>query len=79
VIFVVLISDLRALSPHSQVWEPEGLADTSQEGNRHQHPISPYSGKELLGKTVSTIVGGKVMFLNGLVHEKPCGNVVVTR
>ena len=58
------------------VWDPEGLADTSEKSNQHRHKTSPYTDAKLYGKVLSTIVNGNVMHLFGIVQYRPCGQLV---
>jgi allantoinase len=58
------------------VWDPNQLADTSQEANRHKHKMSPYTGATLYGKVLATVVNGQVMSLFGNVQYRNCGELI---
>eukprot|EP00879_Flechtneria_rotunda_P024398 GHRR01025861.1.p2 GENE.GHRR01025861.1~~GHRR01025861.1.p2 ORF type:complete len:230 (+),score=53.22 GHRR01025861.1:207-896(+) len=59
------------------VWDPETLADTSQQHNRHRHKLSPYNDMYLQGNVLATFVKGhKVFSEDEGVFDGHCGEVI---
>lgn len=44
------------------MWDPEALADTSEEGLYHRHKLTPYEGLALHGRVAATFVRGHQVF-----------------
>jgi dihydroorotase-like cyclic amidohydrolase len=62
------------------VWDPDQLADTSVEGNRHRHKLSPYTGTQLYGKVLSTFVHGHQVYrADAGLHKQACGELVLRK
>ncbi|CAL8462109.1 g1640 [Coccomyxa elongata] len=62
------------------VWDPEALADTSEEALQHRHKLTPYTGLPLHGRVAATFVRGHQVF--SAAAKKPlapqvCGKPVL--
>ncbi|MEW5309368.1 MAG: hypothetical protein WDW38_001262 [Sanguina aurantia] len=59
------------------VWDPDVLTDTSKESEQHKCKLSPYTGTQLYGKVLMTMVKGLVVFKHGepLAHSV-CGQLI---
>ena len=44
------------------VWAPEAPADTSPQALQHRHKVTPYAGRQLLGRVEATFVRGRQVF-----------------
>ncbi len=44
------------------MWDPEALADTSEEALQHRHKLTPYTGLPLHGRVAATFVRGHQVF-----------------
>lgn len=58
------------------VWEPEQSFEVTPESIRHRHPVTPYSGRTLLGKVHTTFVRGVAVYEEGVFSEKPLGQLI---
>ncbi|CAM6107609.1 unnamed protein product [Calypogeia fissa] len=60
------------------VWDPESsfILDDGHT-NHHKHELTPYSGRTLSGKVISTFVRGLQVFKEGNHAEKPCGRQIL--
>lgn len=62
------------------MWDPEALADTSEEALQHRHKLTPYTGLPLHGRVAATFVRGQQVF--SAAAKKPltqqvCGKSVL--
>ncbi len=52
------------------IWQPAQKMVIAEENNLHRHKASPYTGEELFGTVIQTIVNGNTVFKNGKVADK---------
>ncbi len=61
-----------------QVWNPDGLADTSLEHLKQRWNVTPYEDLELYGQVYATFVRGhQVYTLEDDVSKSVCGKTVL--
>ena len=61
-----------------QVWDPDGLANTSVEHLKQRWKITPYEELGLYGQVYATIVRGHLVYtLAGDVSKSVCGKTIL--
>ncbi|KAI8109002.1 hypothetical protein M9435_005419 [Picochlorum sp. BPE23] len=62
------------------VWDPKSNADTSREGCYQTQKLSPYMGRAMRGKVVSTFVMGSMVYDSGVgVSATSCGTSIAKK
>ncbi len=55
------------------IWQPEEIFIVEEKNILHKHKPSPYIGKTLQGKILTTIVNGNIVYQNNEIIHKNCG------
>ncbi|MFZ1527585.1 MAG: allantoinase AllB [Ferruginibacter sp.] len=55
------------------IWQPEESFMAEEKDIFHKHKASPYTGKKLYGKVLTTIVNGNIVYQNNEIIHKNCG------
>jgi allantoinase len=58
------------------VWDPDAETKIDARTLHHRHPVSPYDGRTLLGRVVTTMLRGEVVFGDGQVSGSPAGRLL---
>ena len=60
------------------IWHPFVPANTSEAHNHHKYKLTPYQGRELMGRVQATFVRGAMVFSEaaGVYRARVCGSVV---
>ena len=55
------------------IWNPDAEADVDASRLYHRHPVSPYDGRRLRGRVMTTLMRGTVVYDAGAVIADPVG------
>jgi allantoinase len=47
------------------VWDPDGETNVVPSALYHRHPVTPYAGRKLQGRVLTTILRGEVVYQDG--------------
>lgn len=59
------------------IWNPEATIEIEESMILHKNKLTPYMGKELFGQVVATIIRGNEVYKNGILVDKPIGNLLL--
>ena len=58
------------------VWDPDAETKIDARTLHHRHPVTPYDGRTLRGRVVTTMLRGEVVFGDGQVVGSPAGKLL---
>ena len=58
------------------IWDPHATLTITEDIILYKNKLSPYMNRTLAGVVKTTIVGGKIVYDNGIVSEKPLGKLI---
>ena len=58
------------------VFDPDAIAAVDAQALYHRHPVTPYDGRQLRGRVVSTWLRGHLIFGDGHVNRPPSGRLL---
>ena len=58
------------------VWDPDAEVTVDARQLHHRHALTPYEGRTLRGRVVTTMVRGQVVFADGQVSGPPAGKLL---
>jgi allantoinase len=58
------------------VWDPDAETKIDARTLHHRHPVTPYDGRTLRGRVVTTMLRGQVVFGDGQVSGPPAGKLL---
>jgi allantoinase len=61
------------------IWDPLESFTINESTIFHKNKVTPYLGWKIQGVVHKTIVGGKTVFENGQVSEKPLGSLIINQ
>ena len=61
------------------VWNPDESFEVTTKSIFHKHHLSPYNGKQLVGKVLQTIVNGITVFENDSIKELNAGKMIFSK
>lgn len=61
------------------LWDPNATQVLTQAGQHHNNDFTPYEGREVRGRVVSTYLRGRAVFENGAVVGPPGGGAFLAR
>jgi allantoinase len=57
------------------IWDPDGETLVDQTALYHRHPLTPYHGRRLAGAVKTTVLGGDVVYDDGVCGDVPRGRL----
>ena len=61
------------------IWDPALSTIVDGASLYHRHPVTPYSGRRLQGRVMTTLLGGEVVYHGGECRGKPRGRLLTER
>ena len=61
------------------VWDPQQTAEIAPDTIHHKHKVTPYEGRNLVGKVARTILRGNTIFDSGKIVGKASGAVLLRK
>ncbi|XP_032686781.1 allantoinase [Odontomachus brunneus] len=61
------------------IWDPDESIKIEKDNIHYKNKLSPYEGKVLLGRVVATVLGGRFIFKEGKICEKPVGKLLLSK
>ena len=61
------------------IWDPALSTIVDGASLYHRHPVTPYSGRRLQGRVMTTLLGGEVVYHSGESRGKPRGRLLTER
>ncbi|XP_046745138.1 allantoinase [Diprion similis] len=61
------------------IWDPEATIEIQESLILHKNKLTPYMGKELFGKVVATIIRGNTVYRDGIIQDKPIGDLLLRK
>ncbi|HEY9777540.1 MAG TPA: allantoinase AllB [Planktothrix sp.] len=59
------------------IWNPEQPTKIHSEMIEHRHKVTPYDGRQLMGRIEKTFVRGNLVFNDGVVTPQPTGQMLL--